>query len=61
MQLLTQYELSCILKGSSHICYQFIVCAFTKYGAVQRAPRNLKVLAAHLKVYVQQEWFTLYF
>ena len=37
MQLLTQYELSCILTGSLHIHYQFIVCAFIKYGAVHRA------------------------
>ena len=48
MQLLTQYELSCILFGSPHTYYQFIVCAFTKYGAVQRVSRNLKVSAAFL-------------
>ena len=51
MQLLTQYELSFILIGSPHIYYQFIVCAFTKYGAVQRGPRK----AANLRVYVQQD------
>ena len=55
MQLLKQYELSCVLIGSSHIYYQFKVRAFTEYGAVQRAPRNLKVAAADLKVYAQQE------
>ena len=37
MQLLTKYELSCILIGSLHIHYQFIVCAYTKYGAAHRA------------------------
>ena len=51
MELLTQYELSCILIGSPHVYYQFIVCAFTKYGAVQRAPRNLNVLAPNVKIY----------
>ena len=54
MQLLTQYDLFCILIGSLHIYYPFIVSAFTKYGAVRRAPRNLKVLAANLEVYAQQ-------
>ena len=37
MQLLTQYELSCILIDSLQIYYQFMVCPFTKYGAVHRA------------------------
>ena len=37
MHLLAQYELSCILIGSLHPYYQFIVSASTKYGAVHRA------------------------
>ena len=37
MQVLKQYEQSCISIGSLDIYYQFIVCAFTKYGAVHRA------------------------
>ena len=42
MQLLTQYELSCILVGSLHIYYQYLVCAFTKYGAVQIEQQEIK-------------------
>ena len=42
MQLLKQYELSCILTGSLHIYYQFIVCAFTKYGAVRIEQQEIR-------------------
>ena len=37
MQLLTQYDLSCISIGFLHIYYQSIVCVFIKYDAVHRA------------------------
>ena len=43
-----------ILSGSQVMHNQLIVHGFTKYGAVQRAPRNLKGSAADLKVFAQQ-------
>ena len=48
-----------VIKLPVCVYYQFIVCAFTSFGAVEKAPWNLKVPAANLNVYARQESFVL--
>ena len=48
MQLVRQYESSCILIGSLQIYYQFIVCAFTKHGAVQMEQQEIQKIQAQI-------------